>query len=419
MSLLARITALKSRRSSLKLTAITSRCSRPTIDCTLPSTGSSRLHGPHQEAQKVTITTLPRCWLTVTGLPSRSLPSTSGGMSPGRGDAGRSAPGAAVAGACGSRYSAAARQAAASTDFMLSIPLSSPPSISAAQGRANRAPPRGSLLDECALEHVLARYADARGGGEAAGVEHGAEVGQHLRAAADHGAVVFGVERLQAEVAGHAAAVHQRGEAAALVAPVEAEILARDGGVVEQLLRDLLAQELVPRKLVDDVVVVGEVARAAHAVAEHDALEALVGLRVLHHGQPRRHAGTGAEQVEVAAGVQVVDQQGAGGLAADQHAVARLDVLQARGQRAARHLDAEELQLFFPVGAGDRIRAQQRAAVHFQADHHELAVVEAETVVAGGGEAEVVVRPVTDIQHRLGAKCGGHAGRGVTAKRPF
>src|SRR3546814_4313012 len=52
-------------------------------------------------------------------------------------------------------------------------------------------------------------------------------------------------------------------------------------------------------------------------------------------------------------------------------------------------------------------------------DLHELAVVEAETVVAGRGEAEVVVRPVTDIQHHLGAKCGGHAGRGLDCETPI
>src|SRR3546814_2569048 len=121
MSLLARITALKSRRSSLKLTAITSRWSRPTMDCTLPSTGSSRLHGPHQEAQKVTITTFPRYWLTVTGLPSRSLPSTSGGMSPGRGCGGRSPP--APAGDTGSTHSTAAMQAAIRLAFISRPPV--------------------------------------------------------------------------------------------------------------------------------------------------------------------------------------------------------------------------------------------------------------------------------------------------------
>ncbi|KAG1081565.1 hypothetical protein G6F40_015443 [Rhizopus arrhizus] len=143
-------------------------------------------------------------------------------------------------------------------------------------------------------------------------------------------------------------------------------------------------------------------------MAQDHLLEALVGLRVLDHRQPRRHAGAGAQQVQVLAGVQVADQQGAGGLLADQHLVARLDVLQARGQRAVLHLDAEELQVLFPVGAGDGVRAQQRPRLGFQADHHELAVLEAESAVAGEGEAEVGIGPVTDLKHRFGAKSGGH-----------
>src|SRR3546814_20932136 len=79
--------------------------------------------------------------------------------------------------------------------------------------------------------------------------------------------------------------------------------------------------------------------------------------------------------------------------------------------------DREELQLLFPVSACDGVRAQQGAAVNLQPDHHELADVEAETIVAGGGETEVVVRPVTDIQPHFGAKCGGHAGRGCGLRK--
>src|SRR5690606_35982807 len=75
---------------------------------------------------------------------------------------------------------------------------------------------------------------------------------------------------------------------------------------------------------------------------------------------------------------------------------------------------AEELQLLLPVGAGDGVGAQHRLAAAFRArqvqpEHDELAVVETGAVVAGGGEAEVVVGPVADVQHGFGAEWGAHA----------
>ena len=117
------------------------------------------------------------------------------------------------------------------------------------------------------------------------------------------------------------------------------------------------------RQLVRDQVGVGELVDLAHAVHEHDLVEALVGVGVADDAHERRQAGAGREQVEVAAGQQVGQHQRAGRLAADQHLVADLQVLQPRGQRAVRDLDAEELEVLFPVGAGDRIGAHQRLAV--------------------------------------------------------
>src|SRR5690606_31675399 len=211
----------------------------------------------------------------------------------------------------------------------------------------------GLLLDERALEHVLPGHADPRRGDKTAPIEQRAEVGQHLRAAADHRAVVLRVQRLDAELLHHRAGRHHVGHAPALVVPAVLERLARHRREVQQLARNYLAEELVPRQLVLDVVAIGRVLRVAHAVAQDDQLAALVGFRVLDVRQPRREAGARAQQVQIAARVEVVDQQGAGGLAADQYRVARLDVLQAGGERAIGHLDAEELQLLLPVGAGD------------------------------------------------------------------
>ena len=172
---------------------------------------------------------------------------------------------------------------------------------------------------------------------------------------------------------------------------------------------DQIAQELVAWQFALDVVAVGQIPGLAHAVAKHHLLEALVGGRVLQDRQPRRQARPGAEQVQGSARMQVGNQQGAGGFAPDQHGIAGLDMLQARGQRPVRHLDAEELELLIPIRAGDRVRAHQRLALHLQPDHHELAVFETEAVVAGEGEAEVGIGPVADVEHRFGAEGGGHA----------
>src|SRR3546814_20352657 len=73
-------------------------------------------------------------------------------------------------------------------------------------------------------------------------------------ATADHGAVVSGVERVEAAVGGDAAAVEQGGQAPAPAVAVDGDVFARDGGVVQQLLRALLSEVLVPRLFVDDVV---------------------------------------------------------------------------------------------------------------------------------------------------------------------
>jgi hypothetical protein len=100
----------------------------------------------------------------------------------------------------------------------------------------------------------------------------------------------------------------------------------------------------------------------------------------------------------VAAVLEVVEHQRPGRLATDDDAVALPQMLQPRGQRPVGHLDREERELFLVVGAGHAVGAQERTAVHLQADHRELAVAEAEGGVARGREAEQGVGPVTDGQ---------------------
>ena len=107
------------------------------------------------------------------------------------------------------------------------------------------------------------------------------------------------------------------------------------------------------------------------------------------------------EQQQPLAGQQIVGHQRAGGFAPHQHDVALFHPLQAGGQRAVRHLDAEELQHVLVVGAGHAVGAQQRPAVDLEAEHGELAVLEAEPGVAGGGEGEQRVGPVMNGEDLL------------------
>src|SRR5512138_3405504 len=86
------------------------------------------------------------------------------------------------------------------------------------------------LLDERALDDVIALRADVRRDMEAAGVQQRGEILEHGGAAADHGAIVLGVERRQADLLEQRAAFDQGGDAAAI-----AIRLARDGRVVDQL----------------------------------------------------------------------------------------------------------------------------------------------------------------------------------------
>ncbi|MNE42802.1 hypothetical protein D3C80_1369500 [compost metagenome] len=75
-------------------------------------------------------------------------------------------------------------------------------------------------------------------------------------------------------------------------------------------------------------------------------------------------------------------------------------MLQLRRQRTIGNLDAEELEMLFPVRAGDRVCTHKRPAIGLlQADHHELTVLEAQTRVAGALEAEQGVIPVMDTEY--------------------
>ena len=147
-----------------------------------------------------------------------------------------------------------------------------------------------------------------------------------------------------------------------------------------------------------DHLAISEFGDAAATVQQHHLFKALVRLRVLDHAQERREPGTGADQIEIAAVLEIVDHQRSGRLAADDDLVALLEMLEPRGQRPVRHLDRKEFQPVLVIGAGDAIGAQQRFLADLQADHGEFAVAKTERGIAGGGEAEQIIGPVMDAE---------------------
>ena len=175
--------------------------------------------------------------------------------------------------------------------------------------------------------------------------------------------------------------------------------LAGHGGVIQELLADHVAQKLVLGQLLGEVVVVGQLFDFAHTMHQDHFFKTLIGFRIADHAQKWRHARASGEQIEIFAGQEVVDQQGACGLAADDDLVAHLDVLQTRSQRTVLHLDAEKFQMLFVIGADDAVSAQQRFVVHPQPDHGEVAVGEPQGLVAGGGETKQTVGPMVNGQN--------------------
>src|SRR5690606_15952989 len=173
-----------------------------------------------------------------------------------------------------------------------------------------------------------------------------------------------------------------------------------------KLLAYLLAEILVVRQLLGNQVLVGQLAHPATTVGQDHLVEALVGFRVLDDADEGRQAGASAQQIEIATGQHVIQYQSAGGLAADDDVVTDLDVLQAGGQGAIRHLDAVELHGVLVIRTSDTVGTHQRATLDFQTDHDEMAVLEAQTRITGGLEGEQGVGPVMYAEDSFGSEFG-------------
>ena len=80
----------------------------------------------------------------------------------------------------------------------------------------------------------------------------------------------------------------------------------------------------MPGQFVADMIDIGEFTHATHRMGQDHPLEALIGCRILDQAHERGKPGAGGEQIEVAAGAQIIQQQSAGGLAPHKDNVADL-----------------------------------------------------------------------------------------------
>src|SRR5882724_6897587 len=177
--------------------------------------------------------------------------------------------------------------------------------------------------------------------------------------------------------------------------------LARYRRVVMQFLANQLAEEFVLAQILDQMLDDRAFAHPADPMDEDDVLETLVDLRVLDDAHEGRGARARAQQIEPLAGLQVVQDQGSGRLAADQNGIALANVLQARGERTVRDLDAQELQVLLVIRTCDAVGAQQGSVVDMESHHHELPILEAQARVPGGGERELCVGPMMYFEDAL------------------
>jgi hypothetical protein len=189
--------------------------------------------------------------------------------------------------------------------------------------------------------------------------------------------------------------------------PLRAEGLARHRRQVMELQQRLILHQRIARELAFEFVAEREVADLPHAMDELDLAEALIDVGIAREAEEGREAGAGRQQEESLARKQRVGDERARRLAAEINGVARLDLLEPRGQRAVGHLDREEFELVGIGRARDRVSAQQRAPFARKTDHHELARSEAEAWRACDREAEQMLVPMAHRKHLLDGQRGG------------
>jgi hypothetical protein len=277
-------------------------------------------------------------------------------------------------------------------------------------------PERGLLRDERSLDYVVTRLSDVGRDLETAGIEHCARVRKHSRTAANHYSILLRIQCRKVEVVRQLTRLNERCETSMVGMG-----LTSDCRIVMQFLANQIAEELVSAQLFDQMLHNRALTNPANAMNEDDMLEPIVNFRVLDDAHKRRSARARTQQIEPLARLQIVEYQRTRRLAADQNGIAPANVLQTGRERAVRDLNAQKLEVFLVVRAGDAVGAQERPVIHVEPHHNELAVLKSQAGVSCGGESELSVCPVLYFEYALrshrsqdNVTCGKSVGQNVT-----
>src|SRR5690606_10833939 len=99
------------------------------------------------------------------------------------------------------------------------------------------------------FNYIIAGLSDSAGHHETAFVEHGADIGKHMGAAAKHGAISLGIQRWKADVVEKLAGFDHIGNP-----PLVAEGLAGDRWIVDKLFANDIAKIFVLGQFILDIV---------------------------------------------------------------------------------------------------------------------------------------------------------------------
>ena len=161
------------------------------------------------------------------------------------------------------------------------------------------------------------------------------------------------------------------------------------------------AEKFVGLEIAHQPLAISELGDLAAGVHQHDLLEAIVDLGVLDRlangaspvpvdSSSRREPGNRLSTISVPVALRPTSTVSPSRIFCSREVSGTVG-----------DLDREELQRLLVIGARHAVGAEQGPAVDLQSHHRELAVLEAEPGVAGGGEAEQGVGPMVDGKNLL------------------